>query len=132
MDLASIGLLVLRVGAGLTLALKHGWGKVSGFAELVDKFPDPLGVGRTWSLGLAGFAEFACALFLVVGFATRLAAIPIIVTMLVAFFIIHGADPFSKKELALMYLLAAGTLLFTGAGSLSIDRLIRRKRRWPF
>jgi putative oxidoreductase len=58
-----------------------------------------------------------------------LATIPLIITMSVAAFVAHGADPFGKKELALLYLVIYLFLLFAGSGKFSIDYLISRKSK---
>ena len=121
------GLLVLRVGVGTLMAFAHGSRKLGGFAELAPRFADPYGFGSTASLALAVFAEFFCSLALIFGVFTRLATIPLIVTMLTAAFIIHGDDPFGKKELAFMYLVPFLTLLLAGAGRYSVDELLNRK-----
>jgi len=124
---ASAGLLFLRVWVGLMMAFGHGWGKLIGFGDRSGQFADPLGVGSAFSLGLTVFAEFFCALALVLGLLTRGAAIPLIITMLVAGLVIHGDDPWGKKELALLYLAPFLTILLTGPGKYSLDRLITRK-----
>lgn len=124
--LRDVGLLLLRLGAG-GMMMVHGWGKLSRFNEMASKFPDPLGIGSPASLTLAVFSEFFCALAIVLGFATRLAALPLIVTMIVAAFVIHGDDPFAKKELALLYLVAFAALAGTGAGKLSLDAKLWRR-----
>jgi putative oxidoreductase len=121
------GLLVLRLGIGLMMAFGHGWGKLTSFGELSTKFPDPLGVGSAMSLGLTVFSEFFCALAITFGLFTRGTVIPLIVTMLVAAFVIHGDDPWGKKELALMYLVPLLALLFTGPGKYSLDRFLGRQ-----
>jgi putative oxidoreductase len=120
----NLGLLVFRLLAGGVM-LTHGYQKFANFAEYATQFPDPLGVGAKLSLSLVVFAELVCAAFVVVGLFTRLALIPLIVTMIVAFFIIHGADPFIKKELALMYLGLYGGLFLTGPGDFSVQGLFR-------
>lgn len=117
----SFGLLILRVFAGATMAIAHGWGKLAGFSEKSGGFPDPIGVGSPTALGLAVFAEFFCSLAIILGLFTRAAAIPLLITMLVAAFMIHGDDPFQKKELALFYGAVFLTLIFTGAGKFSVD-----------
>jgi putative oxidoreductase len=118
----SLGLLLVRVGAGGIMLLGHGWGKLIGFSEVAERFPDPLGLGSsTLSLALAVFAEFFCAAAVVAGFATRFAAAPLVVTMLVAAFVIHADDPWAKKELALLYAVPFVALIFTGAGKFSFD-----------
>jgi len=123
----SLGLLILRIGFGGTMLFSHGMGKLTGFGGMASKFADPFGLGPGLSLGLAVFAEFLCSLGIILGFMTRLATVPLIITMLTAFFIIHGDDPFSRREMALLYLVPFLTLLFTGPGRYSIDAVIGRK-----
>jgi putative oxidoreductase len=55
---------------------------------------------------------------------TRLAAIPLLITMLVAVLIVHSADAFGNKELALLYAVIYLTLIFTGGGKFSADKLL--------
>ncbi|HEX6852025.1 MAG TPA: DoxX family protein [Candidatus Polarisedimenticolaceae bacterium] len=118
---ASLGLLLLRLGFGLSMALGHGWGKLRSFGELAATFPDPLGIGSRLSLMGAIGGEFVCPLLLALGLGTRLAAIPAAFTMGVAVFVIHAADPFAKQEKALLFLVAFAALVFTGAGRYSLD-----------
>jgi len=118
----SLGLLFLRVTAGGMMLFGHGWAKLTGFSELAANFPDPLGLGSTTvSLGLAVFAEAFCAAAVVVGVATRWVSIPLVITMLVAAFVVHSDDPWAKKELALVYAAPFLTLVFTGPGKFSFD-----------
>ncbi|MBD3402198.1 DoxX family membrane protein [candidate division GN15 bacterium] len=105
----------------------HGWSKISNYATYQEQFPDPLGFGGEMSLGLAIFAEFFCGLAVVLGLFTRVAVIPLIVTMLTAVLIVHSDDPFAQKELALMYLIPFVTLLITGPGKYSFDSIVSRK-----
>jgi putative oxidoreductase len=121
----SLGLLLLRVGIGLMMMLGHGLDKLANFGQMAGKFPDPIGLGSEVSLGLAVLAEFFCSLFVLLGLYMRLALIPLIVTMLVAVLLIHGDDPFSKQETALLYLVPYLTLLITGAGNYSLDYRLR-------
>ena len=116
-----IGLLVLRLGLGLMMAFGHGWGKLMGFAERSASFSDPLGVGSVLSMGLTVFAEFFCALAVALGLFTRAAVIPLVITMMVAAFVIHGADPWGKKEFAMLYLVPLLTILLAGPGKYSLD-----------
>ena len=125
----SLGLLLLRVSVGGMMLLAHGWGKLTSFAERSSSFPDPLGVGSSLSMALATGAEAFCALAVILGFATRWAAVPLMVTMLVAALIIHGDDPWAKKEFALLYFFPFATLLLTGAGRYSLDAFLRRGGR---
>lgn len=120
-------LLILRIGVGGSM-LTHGIPKLQMlFAGGEIAFPDPLGVGPLWSLVLVVFAEALCSVFLILGFFTRISSIPLVINMAVAFLVIHGPDPFGKKELALLYLLIYLNLLVFGGGKYSLDRLIRKR-----
>lgn len=121
-----IVLLILRVGiAGLMLS--HGLLKLNMLLSGgTIQFPDPIGVGATASLMLAVFAEVFCSLLLLIGLAVRLAVIPLIITMIIAIFVIHGNDGLKEQEAGLHYLLAYLVLFFTGGGAISIDKLISR------
>ena len=101
----------------------HGWPKLSGFADKMDSFPDPIGIGSMLSLALVVFSEFFCALLITLGLFTRAASIPLIITMAIAAFLIHGSDPIGKKELALVYLAMYLCVLFAGAGKYAINRV---------
>jgi len=116
-----VGLLVMRSMAGAMLVLGHGWPKLASFSSKAANFPDPLGISSSVSLSLAVGAEFFCGILLILGLATRLASIPLIVTMLVAAFIVHAGADFSKIEPAMLYLVLFITLLFTGPGAWSVD-----------
>lgn len=125
--LQSFGLLLLRVSLGGMMLCAHGWGKLTSFSEQYPTFPDPLGVGSMTSMLLVIFAEFFCSLAIILGLGTRFAALPLVITMLVAAAVIHADDPWGKKEFALLYLIPFLSLVFTGAGKYSLDALIRRR-----
>ncbi len=120
-------LLLLRITFGGLMLVNHGWGKMGKFfADAPIKFGDPLGIGMEATLGLAVFSEVICAGLLVFGLFTRWAAIPLVVTMLVAVLIVHGADPLAKKEMAILYLIPYFALAWKGAGQYSLDYLLGR------
>jgi putative oxidoreductase len=124
----SIALLVARFGIA-ALMLTHGVPKLLKLASPEPvQFASVFGLSPEISLALAVFAEVICSLFLLIGFATRLAVIPIVVTMLVAVTMIHGGDAFSAKEPALHYLLVYFILFFGGSGKYSVDYLLQEKK----
>jgi putative oxidoreductase len=127
--LADFGLLILRLAAGLTMASQHGIGKLQNLINGNIQFADPLGIGVTTSLFLAGMAEFFCAIAVSLGILTRLMSLPVAFTMFVAAFIVHANDLFERKELAILYLVIFLTLMLTGAGRYSLDAKILRNRR---
>ncbi|MFT5383537.1 MAG: putative oxidoreductase [Saprospiraceae bacterium] len=124
-----IALLILRIAVGGMMLFSHGWGKMMKFfGEGPITFGNPIGIGEEASLVLTVFAELFCSILLIIGLATRWATIPLMITMLVAIFIVHGADPFGKKEFALLYLIPYIVLLLTGAGRVSLDALFNKTK----
>lgn len=119
-----LGLLFLRIAAAGTMLLSHGLGKLKGFSTLMLTFPDPIGLGPVFSLTLAVFAEVFCAGLVLIGFGTRLACLPLIVTMLVAVTVVHAGQPWAAKELAALYAVCFTSLVFTGPGMFSLDALL--------
>ena len=90
-------LLIARIVFGILL-MNHGIQKWSNFQEMSAVFPDPLGIGSPLSLGLAIFGELVCSMAFIIGFLYRLAMIPMIFTMIVAFFVVHANDVFAVKD----------------------------------
>lgn len=120
-------LLVLRIAIA-TLMLVHGIPKLnmllSGEGHL---FPAVMGMSPTLSLLLAVLAEVGCSVLVLVGLGTRVAVIPLMITMLVAVLYVHGTDPFSAKELGLHYVLVYAALLVMGSGRFSVDHILATK-----
>jgi putative oxidoreductase len=119
-----LAVLVLRISAAAFMII-HGYPKLERLLEGGEiRFGDPIGLGPTLSLVLVVFAEFFCSIFIAIGLGTRLASIPLIITMAVAAFVAHGSDPFNSKEKALLYLLIYTVLLITGSRKYSMDHLL--------
>ncbi len=129
--IVSVILLMARIVFGI-LMMTHGIQKWTNFQELSAVFPDPLGVGSSLSLSLAIFGELACSIAFILGFLYRLSMIPMIFTIIVAFFVIHANDPFAAKELAFIYLAVFILMYIVGSGKYAVDswleKLIYQKR----
>ncbi|MFU8779616.1 MAG: DoxX family protein [Kiritimatiellia bacterium] len=129
---ANLAYLALRIFVGIAM-FTHGIGKLTGG-------PDSWrGLGRVMgSVGIPGpavfwgfmaaFAESIGAVLLTVGLLTPVASFLIAVTMTVAVFVAHAGDPFSTRELGLMFLFTAVLFMFKGAGSYSVDRWLPQRR----
>ncbi|MBT5873779.1 MAG: DoxX family protein [Candidatus Latescibacteria bacterium] len=128
-----LGLVVLRFGFGLCMALFHGWGKISGGPERwegvggsmqnlgIDFFPTFFGF-------MAGFSEFFCAIFIILGVFFRPATALLGFTMMVAA-IRHLSLPedapnsgFSGAAHAIEYMVLCIGLYFSGPGKYSFIR----------
>ena len=125
------GVLVLRIAIAV-LMLVHGipkMGMLFSGGEIL--FPGLFGLSPALSLSLTVFAEVICSVFVLTGFGTRLAVIPLMTTMLVAILVVHANDPFTNKELAIHYLFSYAVLLITGSGKYSLDYLVQSKEDKP-
>ena len=118
-------LLILRAGFGI-LILMHGFGKIANFNSMQNKFMTFMGLGSTVSLIMVIFAEFFCAILLILGLFTRFACIPLIIAMCVALFMAHDGDIFGKGEASALVLFGFVAILLAGPGRVSMDSMIAK------
>jgi putative oxidoreductase len=126
--LADAGLLVVRVVAGVALAVNHGAGKIQDPAGVIRSahsmgFPAPTFFG--W---MAALSEFFGGILLALGLATRPAAFLVACTMGTAALLFHADDNFKTREPALVFLSVAVLFLLAGSGRYGVDALLRRKK----
>lgn len=120
----NIAMLILRAGSAV-LVMPHGYNKLVHFSEYTPKFINFLGLGSNISLSLVIFAEFFCAMFIIIGLFTRLAAIPLIISMSVALFKAHNGEIFGDGEHAALYACCFITILLCGPGKISVDGMLK-------
>jgi len=123
---SDLALLLMRVGFGLSLFLKHGLEKLTGYSQMVTHFPNPLGMGAHASLAYALLSDGICSLLVLLGVGTRLAALVIVINLSVVFFLVHHAAFFrdGHVELVFVYLTGFVAILLAGAGRYSLDSRI--------
>jgi putative oxidoreductase len=126
--LKNLGKLIVRLAAG-GMMLTHGIPKIGRlFGEGPVRFHDPFGLGPEISLALAVIAEVICTCLVMIGFKTRWATVPLMLTMLTAAFYAHADDPFGTKEKPLLFFVLFLAILVMGAGKFSIDGMKKKKR----
>ena len=143
--------ILVRLLVGLVVFLPEGIQKLA--------FPEILGAGRFANIGIpypdlmgpfVGTVEMVCGALIILGLVTRLAAVPLIVTMIVAivstkvpillghdFWIFHLAKLPRYGFWSMMHearadfamLLGALYLLIEGGGAWSVDAMLARKQR---
>ena len=118
----SLLLLCLRIFFGLMLMM-HGLEKIYTYTEISLVFPDPLGIGGDLTLLCVICAEVLCTLGFMLGALYRLAMLPMIFVMAMAFFYIHNSNIF-EGELAFIYLIVFVLMYISGPGEYSVDARI--------
>ena len=131
------GLLLIRLMVGVVFVF-HGSQKLfgafggpglEGFAGFLTQLQVPMPMV---SAVLAAVAEFGGGLALIAGLGTRFAAVPLVITMLVAAFKVHGSA-FSAQagglEYALTLAVVSAGLGLTGAGAFSLDHWLGLRLR---
>lgn len=120
----NLATLLLRIVFGSLMLVNHGFVKMTKFSTLQYKFADPFHIGSRWSLVLVIFAEVFCSILLIIGLFSRLATIPLIIAMIIAFFMAHNGNA-AVGENAALFLAAFLAILFVGPGKASVDGMIR-------
>jgi putative oxidoreductase len=125
-----VGLLLLRVVAGLTMAA-HGYqkffsgGRIAGTARWFDSMG--MRPGRLHALAAAS-TEVGSGVLLALGLLTPLAGAAFVALMLVAAYTVHRPNGFfsvrSGWEYNLILALIGATLGFTGPGRFSLDHVL--------
>ncbi len=114
---------VLRVTMGGLMLVNHGFQKLVKYPSLQYKFSDPFNIGSQPSLLLVIFAEVFCSVLVIAGLFTRLAAIPLVIAMGVAFIVAHNHDIVDGEKSAL-FLAGFLSILLCGPGKASIDSMM--------
>lgn len=126
-----LGLLLLRVVAGVVLLYGHGFEKLSViFGGHEIQFMDPIGLGATTSFYLAAFAEGICGVLLVLGLFSRFASLILTFNFLVilTYHAFIAGDGFPILELRFFYLISFIALTLLGPGKFSLDYLFFKQR----
>jgi putative oxidoreductase len=67
-------------------------------------------------------------ILLIVGFKTRLASIPAIITMFVAAFVAHAGEPLDEREHSMLYMIAFIAIALIGSGKYSLDAWLQKRK----
>ncbi len=122
-----ISLLLIRIIAGGLMIVRHGYPKLVKLAAGPPyTFADPIGLGEMPSFLLIIFAEFVCAILIIIGLGTRLAAIPLAFAMGVVTLLVNYSQGLPMMELPILFFTLFLVLIIMGAGKYSVDHLISR------
>lgn len=126
-----LGLLIVRLGIGLSMLIFHGYGKIKGGPELWAKIGGNIShlgiefIPVFWGF-MAAFSEFFCSILIILGLFFRFGTVLLALTMLVAVTyhlnLPAGSDAagWSGASHALELMTVYLALFFTGPGKYKI------------
>ncbi|MDH2066979.1 DoxX family protein [Pantoea sp. GD03673] len=112
----SAGLFFLRLTGSMLLLQVHGLPKILHFSEELTRIEDPFGLGPMMSLLPAIVAEVICPVFILTGWGSRVACLPIIAVLLVAMLVVHPGWTLAEAQFGWLLLIIFTTLAITGPG----------------
>jgi putative oxidoreductase len=127
--LSFLGPTLARLTLGVVFVVS-GWGKLHGLDKVTDFFTE-LGIPAPGLNAIvASTAEFVCGGLLLIGLLSRVAAIPLIITMIVAIITakrdaLHGVSDLLGFE-EWTYIVLAAWIAIAGPGPLSLDRIVQK------
>ena len=132
----ALSMLILRLFAAYEF-LESGlqkWNGENWFSEINSQFPFPfnnLPDSLNWNLAM--YAELLLPVLLLLGLATRLSALGLIIVTAVAWAAVHAGLGYNVCDngykMALIYIVVLIPLLLQGAGTWSLDQLIKHRFR---
>lgn len=119
----AVGLLLLRLGVGGLLLVNHAARKLDSMPALIELVRARLSSAAAPAIAwTAALVELIGSVLIILGLGTRLAAPPLLLTLLLALTVVHLHDPWHYlHESLLLFLTGLLTLLCTGAGRYSLD-----------
>ena len=130
----ALSMLILRLFAAYEF-LESGlqkWNGENWFSEINGQFPFPFNIlpdSLNWNLAM--YAELLLPVLLLLGLATRLSALGLIIVTAVAWAAVHAGLGYNVCDngykMALIYIVVLIPLLLQGAGTWSIDQLIKHR-----
>lgn len=127
--LESLALLVARLTVGIEF-VSTGWGKIHNLQKVIAYFGE-LGIpAPALNATFASYTELVCGSLLVLGLASRLAACPLIVTMVVAIITARKDELHGITDLVgfveWTYIAIFGVIAVFGPGVVSLDTFVAR------
>ena len=123
----NFSILVFRILVSVELMMAHGVKKLGIGAAITEQIPNPLHLPGALNEAIATSVNLFFPVFIVFGFFTRLAALPILVVTLTSYFILHWGDSVLEKDAPFMYSAVFLLILVLGPGKYSIDYFINRR-----
>lgn len=123
----NFGILFFRIAVAAQLIIVHGLKKIGVGVAAPEAVPNPLGLPPALNEFIAIAANTYLPFLLIIGFCTRLAALPAVCVTLTGYFIVHANDPLAVSDVPYMYSVSLLLIIILGGGRYSLDHYISQK-----
>lgn len=121
------GMLFFRICVSVQIIVVHGLKKIGIGTGIAETVPNPFHLPDLFNQFFAIASNLVFPLFVIVGFYTRLATIPILAVTLSGYFVVHWGGSLLESDIPFMYSICFLLIAFCGPGKFSIDTLYRKK-----
>lgn len=128
-NLNNFALLFFRIAVSAELIAAHGLKKIGVGIACAEIVPNPLGLPEFFNQAFATGANLIMPLFIIMGFMTRIASLPILAVTLTGFFVLHFHDPILIRDVPFVYSVCFLLLFCIGPGSYSLDNYLTSKNK---
>ncbi|MEL1244948.1 DoxX family protein [Flavobacterium sp. DGU11] len=123
----NFGILIFRIAVAAQLIIVHGLKKIGVGVAAPEAVPNPLGLPPALNEFIAIAANTYLPFLLIIGFCTRLAALPAVCVTLTGYFIVHANDSLAVSDVPYMYSVSLLLIIILGGGRYSLDHYISQK-----
>jgi putative oxidoreductase len=120
----NFAILFFRIAIASQLIIVHGLKKIGVGVAAAEVVPNPLGLPEAFNDFIAITANTYLPFLVIIGFCTRLAALPALCVTLTGYFVVHANDPLSVSDVPYMYSVSLLLIIMLGGGKYSVDNYI--------
>lgn len=120
-----ITLLVFRVVLSVQLIIVHGIKKIGIGTKIAEVVPNPYHLPETINQLIGILSYLLLPLFIIIGWNTRWASVPIVAVALSGYFLVYWDDPLFISDVSFMYSLSFLLIICLGPGKYSFDKILK-------
>lgn len=120
-----VTMLVFRILLSLELIIVHGIKKIGIGTAIAEVVPNPFHLPPNFNQIFAIVANLFFPLFIMIGWCTRWATLPILAITLTGYFVVHGDESLLMRDVPFMYSLGFLLIFCLGPGKYSFDRMLQ-------
>jgi putative oxidoreductase len=125
----NVTMLLFRIALALEMMIIHGFKKLGIGVSEAEIIPNPFNLPQTFNDAFIISANFFFPFLVLIGFYTRLSALPVLVVTVTGYLIVHRNEALIARDIPFMYSISFLSILLLGPGKYSIDHFIYKKNK---